>query len=299
MRALVWEQNVTLKEIPVPPIPKGWVLGKILYAMFGPIDRSIMLGLHPVEPNRVAGSLGVIRVIEPGIEVSDIRPGEVYAVIPYCQGGIVGIDYDGLLADYAAVPHECLIKVSRDDLRPELPLWIEFSFLDDLSRIVDGKKTLIVGCGFSGYVTARYLKDKCDVTVACIERALYDDIASLGIEVMMFDNISSKYDVIVVEPLSIYSTLQVLKALNEYGTLVFPPTQPKVLLSYSGFPRVFHILRPQLGNIAIGKKALEGIPDKLRKNACAILKHLDEVPVLVRYYGRVVYVAEKETEKQK
>ncbi len=295
MRALVWEQNVTLKEVPVPPIPKGWVLGKVLYGMFGPIDRSIMLGLHPVEPNRIAGSLGVIRVIEPGVDATGIRPGEVYTVIPYCKDGIVGIDYDGLLADYAALPSECLVKVSRNDLKPELPLWVEFSFLDDVSRAAEGKKTLIVGCGFSGYVTARYLKDRCEVTVACIERALYDDIASLGVDVMMLDNIASKYDVIVVEPLSIYSTLQVLKVLNENGTLVFPPTQPKVLLSYSGFPRVFHIIRPQLGNIAAGKKALSEIPDKLRKSAYAILKHLDEVPVLVRYYGRVVYAAEKES----
>ena len=293
MRALVWEQNVTLKDIPVPPVPKGWVLGKVLYAMFGPIDRSIMLGLHPVEPERVAGSIGVVRIIEPGVEVSDVNPGEVYAVIPYCQDGVIGIDYDGLLADYVALPHECLIKVDRSNLKPELPLWIEFSFLDELTRVVQGKKTLIVGCGFSGYVTARYLKGRCDMRVACIEKALYEDIASLGVEVMMLDNVRGKYDVIVVEPLSIYSTLQVLKYLNENGTLVFPPTQPKVLLSYSGFPRVFNILRPHLGNVDVGRKALEKIPEKLRKNAYAIIRRLDEIPVLVRYYGRVIYNAEK------
>jgi len=295
VRALVWEQNVTPKEVPVPPVPKNWVLGKVLYGMFGPIDRSIMLGLHPIEPNRVAGSLGVIRVIESGVEADDIRPGEVYAVIPYCRDGIVGIDYDGLLAEYAALPKECLVKVSKNDLRPELPLWIEFSFLDDILQVARGKRTLVVGCGFSGYVTARYLKNECEVTVACIERALYDDIASLGVDVMMLDNVANKYDVVVVEPLSIYSTLQVLKVLNEDGVLVFPPTQPKVLLSYSGFPRNFHVVRPQLGNIAVGKTALSEIPDKLRKNAYAILKHLDEIPVLVRYYGRIVYTMEKES----
>ncbi len=291
MRALVWGHHVGVVDKPVPPIPEGWVLGKVLAAMFGPIERAIVMGIQPIEPGRVLGSFGVMRIVERGVGVEDLGPGQVVAVPAYCMGSIVGVDMDGLLADYASVPKECVRLVPSEFLSPLTPLWLEFSFLEGLAEVVAGKDTLAIGCGFTGYVTASYLRRVTNLTVACVERGLMEEIGKLGVRTMMLDSVEGSYDVVILEPLSTYATLVALRFLKDGGILVLPPTQPKIVLKYMGFPSRLTLYRPGFGNLAIGRDAIGAVPKKIMSQAVVTVKNLDEVRVMSRYYGRVIYVS--------
>lgn len=290
MRALVWGHHVGVVDKPVPPIPEGWVLGKVMAAMFGPIERATVLGIQPIEPGRVLGSFGVMRIVERGVGVKDIGPGQVVAVPAYCTGRIIGVDMDGLLADYASVPRECVRPVPSDYLSPLTPLWLEFSFLDGLREAVAGRDTLAIGCGFTGYVTASYIRGVADLTVACVERGLMEEIGKLGVRTMMLDSVEGSYDVVVLEPLSTYATFVALRFLKDGGILILPPTQSKIVLKYMGFPPKLTLYRPGFGNLAVGKEAIDAVPKKIMTQAVVTVKNLDEVRVMSRYYGRVIYV---------
>ncbi len=291
MQALTWEYYVAVTEKPVPPIKEKHVLGKVLAAMFGAIERAVMLGLYPVTPKTVMGGFGVIRVVEPGVSAS-AKPGEVYGVVPMCNSEILGVNADGLLAEYAAPPESCLNKLPKDYISPEAPLWIEFSYLEELKENVEGKETLLIGCGFSGYVTANYIKDVADLHVACVEKALMDDIVSLGIKASLIDRLGdTKFEVVIIEPLSSYIATRSINFLREGGTLIVPPTQPKTVITYSGYPQKFKVIMPRFSSVRSGYEAFKHVPKKVREKAFTITPRLDEVPILIRYYGRVIHAS--------
>lgn len=294
MKAIIWEHDLAVKEVPVPPIPEGWVLGKVLSAMLSPIDRSVTAGVQPIPPGRILGSYGTIRVVEPGIN-SGVNPGETFGVQPYCNESIVGVDINGVLSDYASIPASCLIKFREEPSNEYTPLWIEFSFLKELSGIAeDSDETLIVGCSFTSYVIASELRRKTDVTVGCVERALMKDIASLGVTIKKIANVEGeKYDLVVLEPTSAYYSMRAIRMLKEGGSLYIPPSHPRLLLDYSGFPRRFSIIRASLSSLESGRNAIERLDRKVLKSAVVTADNFDEIPSLAKFFGRVIYVRKK------
>ncbi len=294
MKALVWEHDLLVKEVPIPPIPEGWVLGKVLTAMLSPIDRSVTAGVQPTPPGRILGSYGVIRVVEPGIN-SEVNPGEIFGVQPYCNENIVGVEINGVLSDYASVPTSCLVKIRNELSNDHIPLWIEFSFLKELSEIAeDSNEALIVGCTFTSYVIASELRKKTDVTVGCVERALMKDIAELGVTVKKIVNVEGeKYDLVVLEPTSAYYSMKAVRMVKDDGIMYIPPSHPRLLLDYGGFPRHFSIIRASLSSLESGKTAIENLHPKVLKSAVVTTDNFEEIPSLAKFFGRVIYVRKK------
>ena len=294
MKAVVWEHDLIVREVPVPPIPEGWVLGKVISAMLSPIDRSATVGAQPLPPGRIMGSYGVIRVVEPGIG-SGAGPGELYGVQPYCEDSILGVNLDGTMGEYASVPSSCLIKLRNNLLSERTPLWIEFSFIDQLKELARrSESTLLVGCSFTAYIIANSLRNVADFNVACVERALMKEISELGVPVKKIINLGEKkYDLVVLEPTSAYYSMKALTLLKKDGTLYVPPTHTKLQLEYSGHPMSFNVVRAVIGDIESGKQAIETINKKVLSSAVVTTENMEEVPLLAKYFGRVIYAQKK------
>jgi hypothetical protein len=297
VKSLIWGPGLKVTEISIPPVPLGWVLAKVLTAYLGPLERAVMLGVQPVSSGRILGGLGIVRVIESGVNVEDFALGGVYAVQPHSNYGLLGIDVDGIIAEYAIIPKDSLIPIPRSMLRePFLPLWLEFSYLKEIKEIVTGKEVLIIGCGFGGLVTARYLQNESNIKVGCVSKALFNDIASYGIEIMSIDNIRRKFDVIILAPLSIYSTMKVLRFCAENSTIIIPPTHPKIIIDYGGWPRSVRLFRPNFTNPILGRDPISRVSQKILKKAYVCIDDLNEVATYSRYFGRISIEFKREKE---
>lgn len=299
MKALVWNGEAVVEERPIPPIPRGWVLGKVLAASLTSIDAAVTSGTLPVIPGRVLGSYGLIRVVEPGVDAS-FGPGEVVGVTPLSSCGTLVIDLDGVMSEYAAVPSDTLVDVSKDATKGKelwkLLLMLEFSFVPKLTDIVGGKDVLILGTGISTYIIASFLRDYSRITVIGRESPFLKRLAGLGVKVLSAKKHLNKegllFDAVILCAIHSYMAMASPTYLRSGGTLVLPPNTPhgKLVLSYPNTLSKMVIVRPEHGNLRDGEEVLKNVGTDLLESVIGVTKSFEEVGVLRRHYARITYV---------
>ena len=123
MKALIYEglKDVKLKDVEMPKIGSNEVLIKTKFVAICGTDMSILKGKFPVKKGVVLGHEGSGVVEKVGIDVQNVKPGDEVIVAPYlfcgecvpCRAGRrnvcrkrehLGIDVDGLLAEYFKLP---------------------------------------------------------------------------------------------------------------------------------------------------------------------------------------------------
>ncbi len=299
MKALVWNGEAIVEERPVPPIPRGWVLGKVLAASLTSIDAAVTSGSLPVIPGRVLGSYGLIRIVEPGVD-APFDPGEVVGVTPLSSEGTLVIDLDGVMSEYAAVPSDTIIDVGKNVVKSEnlwkLLLMLEFSFVPKLTDIVGGKDVLILGTGISTYIIASFLKSYSRITVIGRESPFLKRLAGLGVKVLSakkhLNKERSLFDAVILCAIHSYMAMASPTYLRSGGTLVLPPNTPhgKLVLSYPNTLSRIVIVRPEHGGLRDGEEVLRSVGADLLESVIGIAKSFEEAGVLRRHYARITYV---------
>ncbi len=299
MKALVWNGEAIIEERPVPPIPRGWVLGKVLAASLTSIDAAVTSGTLPVIPGRVLGSYGLIRVVEPGVD-APFGPGEVVGVTPLSSEGTLVIDLDGVMSEYAAVPSDTIIDVSKNIVKSEdlwkLLLMLEFSFVPKLTDIVGGKDVLILGTGISTYIIASFLKSYSRITVIGRESPFLKRLAGLGVKVLSakkhLNKEGSLFDAVILCAIHSYMAMASPTYLRSGGTLVLPPNTPhgKLVLSYPNTLSRIVIVRPEHGDLRDGEEVLRSVGTDLLESVIGVARSFEEVGVLRMHYARITYV---------
>lgn len=299
MKALVWNGEAVVEERPVPPIPRGWVLGKVLAASLTSIDAAVTSGTLPVIPGRVLGSYGLIRVAEPGVD-APFGPGEVVGVTPISSEGTLVVDLDGVMSEYATVPSDAIIDVGKNIVKGEdlwkLLLMLEFSFVPKLTDIVGGKDVLILGTGISTYIIASFLRSYSRITVIGRESPFLKRLAGLGVKVLSakkhLNKEGSLFDAVVLCAIHSYMAMASPTYLKSGGTLVLPPNTPhgKLVLSYPNTLSRIVIVRPEHGGLRDGEEVLRSVGTDILGSVIGVARSFEGVGVLRRHYARITYV---------
>ncbi len=298
MKALLWVGEAVVRDMPPPPIPRGWVLGRVLAASLSSIDAAVTSGTIPVLPGRVLGSYGVIRVVEPGVDL-DYGPGDVLGVVSLSKGGFMGLDLDGLMREYASVPAECLRRILNVESGKLwlYPLMLEFSFIPALRDGIVGKDVLVMGTGISTYIIASYLRGDSRVSVLGNSSFLVKKLAGLGIKVISTKRASElhgAFDAVVLCAMSSYLIMISPRFIGDGGTLIIPPNTYIGKLVFDDPLALTHIMlwRPPHAGLAEGAEALSVVDEGFLKSIVAVTNDLSETAVLRRHYARVIYVGE-------
>ena len=296
MKALVWDHDLFIDDVQIPPIPEGWVLGRTLSASLSSIDRSIISGLHPGTPRRVLGSYGVVRVLEVGIH-AEAEQGKIYGVVPYCQDKVIPLHIDGLMSEYSSIPSKCLRSMPSDADLGIAPLGLEVSFLNHLKEVVaDTEKVLMIGCGFQGYIISSYLSSITDLIVSCpdAEKALMKEISGLGVKVLSIDKVlNEKFDAVIFNSTSTYYSIKAPRLLKDGGVLYLTPLLPSYVTTLTQIPGSFKVVWGKHTLIRQGMEAVSKLPKHLMNRYVRVTDELEEVPQLIRHFPRVIYVSSK------
>ena len=164
MKALMWRYGLELVDIPIPPVEGDEVLGKVLIAVFGIIDKAIGTGFLP-HKEVIAGSMALIRIIEPAIDQDYVRGGELCLVKPRCLSKTHGLDINGFLSEYCKAKKECIVKLpQKTQPSMDLMLAFEFSYINDLLNTLEGNDIIIVGCNLDALILSLNLSNTVSYT---------------------------------------------------------------------------------------------------------------------------------------
>jgi len=285
LKSVKWCEGVEVREVPIPPIPQGWVLGKVLTAMtYSPK----LTGFSEVMIRNVTlGSFGVVRVVEAGVE-SNVVVGKIYGVVPFCGVGFLGLDVDGLLSEYSVIPSTCLIELKGEPIDKYSSLYIEFSYVEELLKIARRlNSAIIVGCDFTSYVLSLSLKSLVDVTAFCNDE-VFKPLHEVGISVRKDLSELRSYDLAIITE---NPRFEITKYLTNAGIIYLTPKQPHITLRYFGQPKKVSLVRPSRFNYDSGRKALSGIVKYVLESNVAFTNDFNEVKNLVEVFPRVSYVA--------
>jgi NADPH:quinone reductase-like Zn-dependent oxidoreductase len=268
VKGVLWDGSVKVVDVLRPYIRQGYILGKTVLAGITHIERAVSLGMVPIEVGRILGSLGIVRVIDVGRDLDSNLIGKYFLLLPRYDS-IGGVDFDGILTEYAVLPHNVLIPISEYYIQnPEVLVYAELSYIQDLIRYVKGKEVLILGCGPTSYVITKSISKLCNAYIVCYHSHKFlQKIAEVGVYVANYDNISKEYyDVVLVLTLSSYLISRASKHVKDRGLILIPPTIPKPLtnllclnlitsnvrlkiLNYGDLNTSVNILKNDLGNL--------------------------------------------------
>ena len=209
MKALVWteKEKVVMEERPIPDYA-GKLLIKVAYAGICGSDVSIYLGKHPrAKTPLIMGHefTGTVEAIGENADTT-LKVGDRVVINPIyfcgkcraCLAGnthvcktlrFYGIDVDGGMAEYAAIPDKCLLKI------PETLDFKLATLIEPAAVVVHGLRMIkkmfhgsaaVVGLGPMGLLSALMLKDSGVSRLFCVETqpARIEMAKQLGLDVV-------------------------------------------------------------------------------------------------------------------
>lgn len=132
------------------------LLIKPLYVYIGDIERSLLTGRLPITKPIIIGSLGVARVVESKTSNPEFV-GKMVTISPFGRNGVLGIDTNGLLANYVSIDTSYVDEFTSeptpfDSLRPLIKHAVELA-----RKAIE--PVLIEGCGLIGLLTGLVLDE--------------------------------------------------------------------------------------------------------------------------------------------
>ncbi|MFD2797645.1 zinc-binding dehydrogenase [Promicromonospora vindobonensis] len=175
MTAAVWTaaDTMSVRELPVPEVPQGWALVRVLYNGICGTDLAIVHGAHPraaaglvpgheivgtvVAPGEGGPEAGATVVVEPLISCGDCRACRSGATHVCRDLQLYGIDAPGGLAEYVALPPSVLHRLP-DGVDPRVgalvePLAVAVHAVST-ARVGTGDVVAVAGGGPIGVLTA-------------------------------------------------------------------------------------------------------------------------------------------------
>ena len=239
MKAVTFRGDVEITEVPIPPIPKGHVLVKVIQASVGPLERGLGKGLIWVQPERILGLEGYGVLYELGIDIEDLEVNEEVAINSYLsKEKILGVHVNGTLAEFISVPKEAVERLPTSLPEHAKALASVGALALSLSEMISDKKTLLVGAGITNVVTSFLLS---------WEVPLLPWSKEPPIDVNYFPTTASactqEWDVVVVSVPEASAVDTATMCVKEGGTIVLHP-----LVNYSK-----HVFTGKKVNIVVPK----------------------------------------------
>ena len=215
-KCLVYSSGfVDVVEYPAVII-SGSILAKTIYVYIGDLERGLLSGVIPVTRPLIPGSLGVVRVIEVLSEKTEYT-GKYYTVTPLGARGLLGVDTNGLLSNYASLDETYLEEevVSPTPLDALKPILRHAVLLASKCE----EPVLIEGCGLISVTLGALLRDLgVDVQFYCENNARSALVFGFNVT-SHISNLSKKWRTIVITSLNSASKYRVMREL-EYSNLV-------------------------------------------------------------------------------
>jgi (R,R)-butanediol dehydrogenase/meso-butanediol dehydrogenase/diacetyl reductase len=180
--AVYYDVNQTrIIDKPIPQLAENEALLKVSYSGICGTDLAIIAGKHPRAPKMVVfGHEFIGRVAEiNAVKGAPVKKGDLAVVYPLlecqqcfvCRRGdthicknlkMIGIDYDGGMAQYTKVPLDRLIKINQPEVSEQLLALVEptAAALHAIreSKVVPAQTIAIIGAGPIGLLIAYILR---------------------------------------------------------------------------------------------------------------------------------------------
>ncbi len=251
MKAVVKDYELTVKDVPLPEIPRGWVLVKVVSAAWGGLEEAVALNMVWVEPGRVLGMQGYGTVVQLGVAAPKNLSGKRVVVgrlpAPYGIPGysrrvwslvyevapLPGTAYDGWLAEYAALPSSALTEVESAD--PELAALATSAAIAwvagrELTVAVEGEKIAVVGSGLTAFLASYAAKEMGKEAPVFVDDDRWLHYArELGVEARRVSELASEvepgrgFDAIFLATIDPYTASYAVEAIGVEGLLLLHP----------------------------------------------------------------------------
>lgn len=217
-KALVYSGRLEAVEYPFVAVHDE-ILVKPLYIYLGDLERAVMQGYLPVNKPLVLGSMGVVKAVEV-LEGPTEYTGKNCVVTPLGSKGVLGIEVDGLLSNYASIPSSYI----DEEVAEPTPLDAIKPLIKHASELAANstEPVIVEGCGLLGLATGLALR------LLGVEPVFYCEeeggrAQSYGFEVHRHTgNLSTRWSTLVVTSTSPSAKYALLKHL-EYKQLVISP----------------------------------------------------------------------------
>jgi hypothetical protein len=286
--AVVVAGGLKLREMVPPPIKAGYVLAKPLATVLTPLDGAAARGYVPYVYGKVAGSAGLIRVLELGYGVGGFNVGEEAIVAPKCFVDLA-TRADGTLAELLSIPSECLLPAPRgiDSL-----LGAKVSLLahvPSILRRISGSTLLVAGCGFEALSLAYSAMGLLRVEAMCSSEVGLQRASRLGIRSYLWEEAGGSYDAVYVASLNPYLNISASRKCRD--SLIISPFVPREYVPTAPVERVVASSRVE-PDVAKAIEIVSNIPSELGKAIKVVdsLQRLVDVATSGTYGSYVVYL---------
>ena len=178
MKAIVFTgpNQVEMRDLPIPQAKEGWALIKVSHAGICGSDLTIFLGAHPrakaplVMGHEFSGYLeqdipgikkGTLVTVDPLLSCGHCTPCKEGNSHVCSTLGLLGIDCDGGMAEYAVAPIDMIIPVP-EGVSPKVGAFIEPIAVTvhavRMASFLPGSNALVFGAGTIGLATAITLR---------------------------------------------------------------------------------------------------------------------------------------------
>ncbi len=220
MKAVVFNQGITIKDVIEKPITKDSVQIKPKKVLLNGIENAIYLGLLWVEPSRILGSIGIGRVEAVGIGVDKNLEGKDVLVLGYSRSyGGIGTEIDGILAEKAVIPADSVLVLPKEYADKYL-LYPYISIGYSLREKLRGKKVLIIGKGIGGILISMTIRDVVSKANILTEGLVQTDFKIYEVEEQT--ELKGSWDAVILMTFRSWYKLYIDKILEPNGTVYIP-----------------------------------------------------------------------------
>jgi hypothetical protein len=248
MKAIVFDQGINIKEVVEKPLPKDYYLAQPIKVLLNAIENAIYLGLLWVEPKRILGTFGMLKILKSGLESDKNLEGRYVISIGYSKkyGGI-GSEIDGIMAEKVIIPNDAVVSCP-DINNDKLLLYPHASIALQIEERILGDDILIVGYGILTFLLVNTLRDK--VRRISIFREYENSFKIEGVEIIKEPK--RQWDTLIITSMKSWIRVYIRELTKENGKVIIPrflKTWPSII--YTDNNRRVEYIEPEVSNKAI------------------------------------------------
>ncbi|MEM0173203.1 MAG: hypothetical protein QXI16_01700 [Sulfolobaceae archaeon] len=113
MLAIIFNQGINVMYVVERPLYRDYYQVKTEKVLLDGIENAIYLGLLWVEPQRVLGTFGIVKILRSGLDADKSQEGKYAVTLGYSKkyGGL-GSEIDGILAERPIIPEDSIVPIN-------------------------------------------------------------------------------------------------------------------------------------------------------------------------------------------
>jgi len=220
MLAIIFNQGINLANVVEKPVYKDYYQVKPEKVLLNGIENAIYLGLLWVEPYRILGTFGIVKILKSGLDVDKTLEGKYAVSLGYSKkyGGL-GSEIDGILAEKSVIPEDSIVPISEEQLRDNrIILYPHLSIVKQIVNEVDTDEVLVIGNGILTALIVRALRDK--VKRISLYRENEYNIRYEGVE--MVRELKREWETVILTNMKSWIRVYLREITKEGGKIIIP-----------------------------------------------------------------------------